>query len=268
MATEKKPITPADFARGIFDLDGATEYKNLMIFGDPGCGKTVFSGTAPGKNLILAGEPGYIAAARQGAKGQVRLIPDTATATAAAMWLEDGNASKFDWVIVDGVSVMNNKFLLGYTAEAFDKNPATRAHRNLPDKPDYLNAQNFTKSWIARMIDLPVNVLFTAHAMRPDNDRGETVVIAAIQGKGFDVASYICGLMHCVGYMSTRINEKGDQVRRILWQQYFDPKTESLYIAKDQFSALGVYTDDTTMPEILAMIDGTGPASAKKRKAK
>jgi AAA domain-containing protein len=265
VATEKKPVTTADFAAGLFDLDGATEFKNLLIHGDPGSGKTVLAGTLPGRNLILAGEPGYIAAARQGARGTVRLIPDTATATAAAQWLEDGNAKKFDWVTVDGVSVMNNKFLLGYTAEAFDLNPKSRAHRNLPDKPDYLNAQNFTKSWVARMVDLPVNVLFTAHSMRPTDKEGDTIVVPAIQGKGFDVASYICGLMHVVGYMAIRVNSKGDQVRRVLWQQYYDQENDVRYIAKDQFDALGVYTDDITMPEVIELIDGTEPTKPKRK---
>src|ERR1044072_4514581 len=119
---------------------------------------------------MLAGEPGYISAARMGARGKARLIPDTATATAAANWLEQGGASKFDWIICEGLGTMQNKFLLNYAAEAFDANPAKRTHRNLPDKPDYFNAQNFTKSWVARLIDLPANVLFTAHAMRPEND--------------------------------------------------------------------------------------------------
>lgn len=261
-------MTPADFERGLFDMDGAAEFKNLMIHGDPGSGKTVFSGTCPGNVLFLAGEPGYIAAARQGAKGRVRLIPDTATANAAALWLEDGNAAGLDWLVADGVSVMNKKFLLGYTAEAFDANPKSRAHRNLPDKPDYLNAQNFTMSWVSRLVDLPCNVLFTAHSMRPENSEGETFVVPAIQGKGFDVSTYIAGLMHVVGYMSIRVSTKGEQVRRMLWQQYYDEKHDTRYLAKDQFDALGQWTDNITMPEVIAKIDGTGPASPRKRTRK
>jgi hypothetical protein len=175
------------------------------------------------------------------------------------MWLEQGGASQFDWIVIDGLSTMNNKFLLGYAAEAFDNNPAKRAHRNLPDKPDYFNTQNFTKGWIARFVDLPCNVLITAHAMRPeDKASGELVVYPAIQGKGYEVSNYICGLMHCVGFMAHRVIQTGDearQVRRILWQHYYDQATETTYFAKDQFDALGMYTDDLTMPEIIARID-------------
>lgn len=259
MATERQGMTASDFADGMFDLDGATEFKNMLVYGGPGAGKTVLAGSVPGRLLILAGEPGYISAARMGARGKVRIIPDTATAVAALRWLEDGGASQFDWVVIDGLGTMQNKFLLSYTAEAFDANPAKRAGRNLPDKPDYFNAQNFVKSWVAGLIDLPANTLFTAHAMFPeDKESGEQLVYPAIQGKGYEVSSYICGLMHAVGYLSPRIKYVEDQpvqVRRILWQTVKDPKTDTTYFAKDQFTALGRFTDDMLMPEILKQID-------------
>jgi hypothetical protein len=252
-------MTTKEFEAGLFDLDGATEFKNILVYGGPGSGKTVLTGTAPGRLLILAGEPGYISAARMGARGTVRLIPDTATAVAAAAWLEDGGASRFDWVVADGIGTMQNKFLLNYAAEAYDANPAKRAHRNLPDKPDYFNAQNMLKSWVSRLIDLPCNTLFTAHAMFPeDKSTGEQLVYPSIQGKGYEIASYICGLMHAVGYMSPRIkqvNGEATEVRRIIWQMTRNPDNETTYFAKDQFNALGRFTDDLTMAQICEIID-------------
>lgn len=266
MATERKKVSNSAFEDGLFELDGATEFKNIMVHGDSGCGKTVLAGTLPGRVLFLAGEPGYISAGRQGARGKVRLIPDTSMALAGLDWLEAGNFSKFDWVVPEGLLVMQNKFLLGYAAEAFDANPAKRAHRNLPDKPDYFNAQNFMKGFVSRLIDLPCNVLFTTHSMRPENENGETMVTPGIQGKGYEVSNYVAGLMHAVGYMSIRVQD-GEQVRRILWQQYFDEKTDTRYIAKDQFNALPMFTDNWTMPQILQRID-EAPAPAEAKKAK
>lgn len=268
MATEKKRTSLSAFEAGLFDLDGASEFKNILIHGDSGSGKTVLSGTVPGRLLFLAGEPGYIAAANLGAQGKARLIPDTSTALAAAEWLESGNASKFDWLVVDGCSTMQKKFLLGYAAEAFDANPAKRTHRNLPDKPDYFNAQNFMMSWMARLIDLPVNCLFTTHSMRPENENGETLVYPSFQGKGYEISNYISGLMHVVGYMSMRINKDDEEVRRILWRHTMDPTTDTRYFAKDQFNRLPRFTDDLTMPQILSIIDGTETKKSKKKESK
>jgi hypothetical protein len=259
VATEREGMTTADFAAGMFELDGATEYKNMLVYGGPGSGKTVLAGTVPGRILLLAGEPGYISAARLGARGKARLIPDTATAVAAAQWLEDGGASQFDWIIADGLGTMQKKFLLNYAAEAWDANPAKRAHRNLPDKPDYFNAQNMVMSWVARLIDLPVNTLFTAHAMYPeDKATGEQLVYPAIQGKGYEISSYVCGLMHAVGYMSPRIKKvdgADTEVRRIIWQMTRNPDNETTYFAKDQFNALGRFTDDLSMAQLCQIID-------------
>lgn len=280
MATERKGMSIREFEAGMFDLDGATEFYNILLYGDSGCGKTVLAGSVPGRTLFLAGEPGYISAARMGllapgAKG--RLIPDTASAAAAILSLESGGASRFDWIVVDGVTTMQTKFLLGYAAEAWDANPAKRAHRNLPDKPDYFNAQNFMKSWVARFIDLPCNVLFTGHAMRPEDENGETLVYPGIQGKGYEVSNYIAGLMHGVWYMSTRVVESGGearQVRRLLFQQYVDPKNETRYFAKDQTNTLGLWAtvrdpdnpDGVMMPDLIALMNGKSGANKKPRK--
>lgn len=263
MATERKPVSAAEFEAGLFELDGAAEHKNILIHGDSGCGKTVLAGTAPGRLLFLAGEPGYISAARLGAHGKGKVIPDTATADAAIRYLEDGGFNKYDWVVADGLSTMNNKFLLGYAAEAFDANPAKRAHRNLPDKPDYYNTQNFMKGWVSRLVDLPVNVLFTCHSMRPEGDEGETLVYPAIQGKVTEVSNYISGLMHVVGYMAIRINKAEEQVRRVLWQHYYDQATDTRYFAKDQFNALGFSSDNPNMPEIIKKIDKAPTRTAR-----
>lgn len=252
-------MSAAEFEAEMFDLTGATEYINMIVYGDPGIGKTRLTGTLPGYNLWLAGEPGFVSAAQiDDSQGRVRLIPDTATALAAANWLEDGNDKKFDWIVVDGATTMQTKFMLGYAAEAFDKNPEKRAHRNLPDRPDYLNAQNFMKYWLARLADLKCNVFVTAHVLRSEDDEGDPLVMPSFQGKGHEVSSYISGQFYVVGYyrMATvkQGENKGKQIRRINWQMFKDPDTDITFFAKDQSNKLGRFTDNPTMPDILAKI--------------
>ena len=263
--TDIDVVSASDFAAAIRELDGDCESKNLLVYGDAGCGKTVLAGSAP-NSLILGCEPGYISAARvrdafgnRPGKRKVRPIPDSATLLAGLDWLEAGGHKKFEWLVFDGSTTMETKARLGYTAEAFDNNPQSRAGRGLSDKPDYFNAQNFMKGVITRLVDLPVNVLITAHAMRTDDDAGDRLVLPAYQGKGTEQSNFVSGMMHSVGFMRPRmVKKKGKkdkvQVRRILWQQKVDPESGTIYFAKDQFNAFGRYTDDIDIPGLMALI--------------
>lgn len=267
--TDLQVVSPSEFASAIAELDGDCESKNMMLYGDSGCGKTVVAGSCP-NSLWLACEPGYISAARNRwglelGKREIRPIPNSATMLGALDWLEAGGYKKIRWIVLDGASTLDKKVRLNFAAEAFDHNPASRTHRNLPDKPDYFNTQNFMISAISRLVDLPVNVLITAHAMRMDDDEGDTRVMPEFQKQGGGLSNYISGLMHAVGFMrkrSVRVKgtEKTREVRRILWQQSVDPKSGTIYFAKDQFDAFGRYTDDTNMFELMGMI---GPEREK-----
>ena len=259
-------MTAAEFEDGLFDMDGASEFANILIYGDPGSQKTRLTGTAPGYNLFLAAEPGYISAARNGFNGKARMITDTASANAAVSWLEDGNASKFDFIIVDGGSSFMNKILLEYAAEAYDlSNGTKRAHRNLPDKPDYLNAQNFMKAWTARLIDLPCHLVMTTHVMVTEDREGDPWVKPNFQGKAGEVSDYIAGQFHVVGYVkpaTMKVKGEGEekpksvQVIRALWNAYKDDKSDITYFAKDQFGTLGRMSTNPNMTEIIEKITG------------
>lgn len=268
MATEK-PDTPArravvslkDFEDGLFELDGNVESKNIMVYGDSDAGKTRLAGTTPGKLLILAGGPGFNTAYHSGASAIVRLIPDVATWVSGVEWLESGGWKKFEWVVIEDLSIMDFKFRLSYAAEAYDANPSKRQHRNLPDKPDYFNTQNLIRGTVTRLVSLPVNCLFTAHAMRTENEDGDLMVYPGIQGKVNEVSNYVSGLMTAVGYLGkTRINkgeEKGKEVRRVLWQSTTNPKTGVKYFAGDKTGRLPKLMDNPTMPGVIAAMDGT-----------
>jgi hypothetical protein len=270
VATDRAVVSVSDFEAEIRDLDGDCEFKNMLLYGDSGCGKTVFAGTAP-NSLILACEPGYISAARNklGAevgRRQLRQIPNTSVALAAIDYLENGGHKSYEWVVIEGATTLETKVRLGYAAEAFDNNPEKRQHRNLPDKPDYYNTQNFIRSWISRFVDLPVNVLITAHAMRMDDDAGDRLVLPAFQQRDGALSNFVSGLMHCVGFMRPRmvgVGADARKVRRILFEQKVDPKTGTVYFAKDQFNTLIPWMDDTTMPEIMDRIDASEDTTIK-----
>lgn len=263
--TERRPVSLSDFQAELVKLEDASESINGLVYGDSNVGKTVLAGTCPGKQFWLIGEPGYKSAGRQGARGFGRVISDTATAWAAIEWLEHRERfRKLDWLVLDGLSTMQDRFRLGYAAEAFDINPAKRQHRNLPDKPDYFNTQNFLKAWIPRLVDLPVNLLITAHAYRTDaTENGELLVFPGIQGKVNETANAISGLMDFTGYYEKSKVRTKDSEPRTVRRLWFDSPTrtskredEVRYICGDKLNCFGRYVDNPTMPKLLSKIDG------------
>lgn len=268
--TERSEVSISDFAAELIRLEESAESKNLLIYGDSNVGKTWLAGTCPGKSFWLVCEPGFKSAARNGARGFGRRIADTATALAAIDWLnaEGKNGqprySMLDWIVLDGLSTMQDRFRLGYAAEAFDINPEKRQHRNLPDRPDYFNTQNFLKAWIPQLVDMPVNLLITAHAYRTDDtDGGELLVFPGVQGKVTETANAISGLMDVTGYYEAkriRSAKTGElKLVRRLWFESPERKSKReddvRYICGDKFNCLGSYIDFPTIPKLLDKIE-------------
>lgn len=263
--TERSTVSMSDFEREIIELEAASESINLMVFGDSNAGKTVLAGTLPGRTFWLIGEPGYKSAARMGARGKGARIRDTATAWAAVEFLEYRERyRRIDWIVLDGLSTMEKRFRLGYAAEAFDIDNSKRQHRNLPDKPDYFNTQNFLLAWIPRLVDMPCNLLITAHAYRTDRiENGDLMVFPGIQGKVTETANAISGLMDATGYLErVRVRSRdGSRVIRRLWfEQPERPAKRGdddiRYMVGDKFNCLGPKIDRPTMPAIIARING------------
>lgn len=271
--TERHTVSASDFQKEIERLESDSESTNLLIHGDSNAGKTRIAGTCPGKTLWLVGEPGYKSAARAGAKGLARRLTDTATALAAIDWLHGASKVRgkaryelLDWIVLDGLSTMQDRFRLGYAAEAFDIDPGKRQHRNLPDRPDYFNTQNFLKAWIPQLVDLPVNLLITAHTYRTDRtDNGELLGFPGIQGKITETANAISGLMDVTGYLEARRmpTRRGDTklVRRLYFEtpeRKTKTEEEIRYICGDKFGVLGTHMDFATIPKIMDKINNTG----------
>jgi hypothetical protein len=264
--TERTPVSMSDFMAEMENLSDAAESINGMIYGDSNAGKTWLAGTLPGKTFWLVGEPGYKSAARMGATGRARRIGDSATAWAAIEFLEHNRRyEQLSWIILDGISTMDKRIRLSYANEAFDIDPAKRQHRNLPDKPDYFNTQNFWTSWIPRLVDMPVNFLITAHAYRTDKtDGGELLVFPGIQGKVTETANSISGLMDFTGYLEARrLRVRDSDETRLVRRLHFETperknknEEDVRYIVGDKFNCLGPYIDNPTMPKILSKING------------
>lgn len=247
--TERNEMSLTEFEAELFRLEEPRGGKKILFYGDSNAGKTMLAGTTPGRNFWMVSEPGYHSARHSGGKGLGRWVDSTAAAWAAVDWLRyKDRHSKFDFIVHDGLSTLEKKSRIGYAQEAFDLK-GSRTHRNLPDKPDYFNTQNFMYSYIASLVDLPGNLLLTAHAYRTDRTDAELKVFPGFQGKVDEIANGISGLMDVVGYV-----KRSNDVTKVLFHPH-TTKDGVFYYAGDKFNRLPKIMTNPTMQEILSILD-------------
>jgi hypothetical protein len=237
----------------IVDLELEIERIKMMVYGDAGSGKTVFAASAP-NCLILSTEPGgTVSAAIQGRKAKVWPIRVWTDLEEALAWLQD-NPEVFDWVVLDTVTEMQTKLIYHLLKLVVEDNE--NRNPDIPAMPDHQEWQNKYKRFFDTFMDLPVNVLFTAHAMTMEDQDGEEKLWPQVQGgdNWKKIARSLVAKPQLVGYIRTveKKDAKGKEVgdvRRIRWRP---SKTVN---AKDRFDVMGIYTDDIDMEEVVRRIE-------------
>lgn len=256
----------------IIDLSDYDESVNFLLYADSGVGKTVFSG---GAGLILGVEQGTVSAKRQGSNAKLWPIKTWSDLQKAFAWLKK-NPDAFDWVALDSITAMQQLALKWILEKEYKAAGGAQSNRDIdiPQIQDHQKWQNMFKRFIKGFIDLPVNVLFTALPLHVEDEEGMALVLPDLQGKGYQIAQWVCAQMSVVGYMKLIRKKVGvdpkteepklREVRRVYFQ-----RTAAPHFAKDRYNVLGTFWDDPTLPEIDARIKGepTPPENGGKRSA-
>lgn len=248
------------------EMEEFNESDNWMIYGLSGVGKSCLAGELPDA-VFWSAEPGTIAAKRRGSTAKVVRIKTWESFEKALTAAENGQYDDRKWIIVDTFSTIQQLGFRYWTTHMHDVNP--KMDVDVPDQGGHQKVQFMTRRTIARLVDLPQNVLVLCHAMEVENNDGSGVWLPHIEGqakKGYAVANYCMGLMNLIGYMGVREGKDGEISRRIIWQHTEDKKKDVIYTAKDQYSRMPRFTDDMTMDEIMERI--FADTSVKKSKKK
>jgi hypothetical protein len=266
-------MTMEEFAADISDIGDTIPSPNILIHSVPGAGKTTLAAGLP-NSLLLAFDPGWVSARTQSKGCAIRQVRDYRTLMAGLSWLEEGGHDSFQWIIADGLNMLQTRLLMEACKEAYVANPEKRVSDVQPDKPDYFKSQNALKNAVARLCDLPKPVLFTSHSLLSDDEGGDTWVRPHLEGRNYQVGNFVNGLMSSVGFLKVVGVGKGDarrQVRRILWQQRHDADSGVTYFAKDQLNVFGEVTEDLSAealhklvlgePSVSGVAEGAGVAT-------
>lgn len=233
----------------IRDLADFNESINLLIYGDSGVGKTVLCGGAPNA-IFLSTETGTISAKRQGSKAKVWRMKNWADLEEAYIWLRDNPDHGFEWVILDSVTKMQQQLVRHTLEQRVLKR--SDSDEDVPEIADYQKFQNKFRRFVTQFIEMPTNVIFTATAMRREDEEGDDLVLPSIEGKGYAIANFACAEMDAVLYYGLRAGKGNTPPTRRLLCQPAPP-----YFAKDRFDSLGRWIDNPTMPEIIKLIESS-----------
>lgn len=262
MAVKTKPRKKAPPA--ILDLEDTIESINMLIYGDSGIGKTVFTGELNERLLILSTDTGGTTSARRmGSKAKLWHIKTWTDLLAAYEYLED-NPDAFDWVSIDTMTEMQT-LCLRHILELAVKSNAQR-NPDVPQIQDHQEYQNRFKRFVDLFNALPINTIWVAHVMTTEDDEGDDVKLPLLHGgkSWIKIARTTCAKMNVVGFMELREDDEED-VRRIYWQ----PKPE--FFAKDRYACLGKFTDNIPFSRIekriLAFAGGEPQEVAAPKKA-
>jgi len=240
----------------IEEMSSVKPFGNILVYGDSGVGKTVLAGTA-GNGLIIAIDKGIISAARQGSTSKLVKIHEWEEFSAVTKYLRAGGYREYDWVVIDGLTMLQERLLRFVMDEQRREN--SKIDEWVPSQAGHQKQQNMMRFYVNLYCDLPVNVLFTALPMNIETEDGEERVIPLIHGQKGALSNYCVGMSDAFGYMKLTTNKAGQEVRRITW------RPNGAYIGKDRFGVLAPFTDDITLPEIAARI--AAPVGSTRRTA-
>jgi phage nucleotide-binding protein len=194
----------------IGDVSQVTKYTKVLIFGQPGAGKTVFSASTP-KTLIVDIERGALSINNHPSlKGNAEFMEFRSTFQLEKLieYLKADHEAftKYETIVIDSFTALQARDL----DDVVKAEAAKDASRNpfLPTGPDYnVNTRHMQKI-AADLRDVNKNIIVICHVKEvKDDTTGAVLKRADVTPK---LASSLNGIFDVVGYLSA------DDVRRTL----------------------------------------------------
>ena len=213
----------------IVSLDEDEEKVNLLVYGQPGVGKTVFAGSADRVLFIAPEDDGTISAKRSGSKADKYPIKKWEALNTAYQALEEAGEEirdRYDWIVIDSITEMQRMLMRTILAEGVADNP--QRNPDVPEIQDWLIYQNRFLRFVNLYNSLPVNILWTALVRSEEDADAETILVPDIQGKGYQMSMSVCSLMTSFGYMDIKRVPKKNKDGGVITNEEGEPETRDI----------------------------------------
>lgn len=251
----------------IAPLDNALDYWNIMLYSDPGTGKTVFAGQDDNV-LFMAPESddGLFSAQTMGSTAKfVENIKSWNDVKNAYEWWDENpeDLANVNVLVIDSISEMQR--LAKEAALEFSADEKRRKGRD-PEKmelQDYGVMHEMLENMVRGFNDLQVNVLWTATAKKVKDQDEVEFIVPDLQGKNdYGVALKMAALMTCFGYMRVEIHdipaptEDDDKATRQVRRRVIYWEDTGTIRGKDRTNALKPFTVGMTLRQMRLAIAG------------
>lgn len=249
-------------------------FKNWMVVGDTGVGKTTLASTLPNALFVTFDTEGTESAKVEGSQADEIVVRTRADYLEVQDYFELGSGCEdYEWAIMDSVSEMEECFWRSQLAAMHERKPSTRSLYK-PALDDYPWVWNQVKAAIDTWNRMPVNVLYTAQVMpleMYDDDTEEEydqlVPMIGSQKNGI-LARKVAGMVSLLGHYQVVRGHDGNEDEEDLEEfrrLYVSPRKDIL--AKNRYGWQR-YTDDPSLPALITAADkalaGQGPRAKKK----
>jgi hypothetical protein len=245
------------------------KFKNWMVYGETGVGKTTLASHLP-RNLFISFEvEGTESAAVAGSEADEIIVRTREEFIEVYDYFEYGTGCEdYEWVTMDSASEMEECFWRSQLKTMKDKKPNTRSLYK-PALDDYPWVWNQVKRAIDDFNALPINVLYTAQVMplgMYDDDTEEEydqlVPMIGSQKNGI-LARKVAGMVSLLAYYDVvRLPEDDDEEDALaeVHRLYLSKRKDML--AKNRYGWSG-YADEPNLAKMVAAADkaltGTKP---------
>lgn len=227
----------------------AKDTVKMLVYGDPGVGKTVF-GCSGDRTIFIDVEGGSLSIQKRIKDKKVaRKRFDTFDEIEEFVRGLREKGSKADTLVIDSITELQKKLMDSIVAQHPE---VKRPYGDGLTVGDWGYNTERMRRFIRMARDLDMNVIFTALAMDEKNEM--TGAVKTLPKMSSKLSADVCGYVDIVGYLyvDNMTDEDGESVpvRRMLVQPV------GMYYAKDRSGALGNVIDNPTFPGIYNTIFG------------
>jgi phage nucleotide-binding protein len=237
------------------------DWLNLLVYADPGAGKTFLLGTADDdprtrpylhididggirtiRNKITTKTKKGIDVKRIRTLGELVKLYD-----ALVDHLNKHGGLPYKTIGLDNCSELADLDMRKIMDDAYSKNPE-KVDKDVPSQREWGKSRTHMRNIVRAFRDLPCNVIFTAHVATLQEEGQPTKYMPGFAGK---LRTDIPGFVDVVGHLRPE-NKQGVITR------YLQVQGSHRVIAKDRTSALGTVVENPTIPMMWDLIHTAG----------